>query len=155
MPRQRQQSMRIIMSLALVVAAMVLLAPQSANAAPAAKPIGPITYDTPAGRLVVGWSPAGVRSASGCNQDVCEQITGFSNYISKWATQGFNEGPVCSWPDYHYNGTIVATSDILCVDDAGVFYSTWYPNRKFTPNPAYACASWWGIGGYPCEKVSR
>jgi hypothetical protein len=139
--------------------------------------VAPITLTGPAGTLVVSWHATTVRptsvaaakteasatpaigvqpnSASGCNQDVCIQINGYSNYISYWGTTGFNDGPLCSWPDWWYALNVVATTDILCVDDAGVFIGDWYPNRRFTPNPATACNSWWAINGFPCETVRK
>jgi hypothetical protein len=126
-------------------------APQPAGAR------GPFVATSAAGTLVYGWRPAGVRpnSASGCNQEVCLQVIGYSNYISRWSTQGFNDGPICSWPDWWYALNVVATTPILCVDDPGVFFADWYPNRKFTPNPGSACNSWWGINGFPCIIVRK
>lgn len=130
--------------------------------------IAPVEVNTPDGKVVVSWHAASKPqtvpqsstvtpdSASGCNQDVCIQIRGYSNYISYWGTTGFNDGPVCSWPDWWFpSQTVVATADILCVDSAGVFVGDWYPNRKFTPNPALACNSFWGIPGFPCEMIRK
>jgi hypothetical protein len=120
-----------------------------------------ITYHlaTPYGTITYGWrpltaqpGPALYNSASGCNQDVCIQITGSGAHVSDWDTQGYWDGPeICTYSIFEINSIIIRTGTVVC-GGAGVFFTDWPANRSF-PTPSLACNQWANIPGYPCETI--
>jgi hypothetical protein len=91
-------------------------------------------------------------SGNKCVQDVCLSVHGSGTYIGSWDTWAFNLDPGCTFATYiniTSNGArVVATSNEICTEDAGVFYSEWDPNRNF-PNDSIAANTWQGFPGEP------
>jgi hypothetical protein len=120
-----------------------------------------VTYHlaTPYGTITYGWRPLTVSSrsavpdsASGCNQDVCIEITGSGAHVSDWDTQGYWDGPeICTYSIFEINSIIIRTGTVVC-GGAGVFFTDWPANRSF-PTPSLACNQWANIPGYPCETI--
>lgn len=116
---------------------------------------------TPEGQLVVEFIPNGSKqaaipnSAFGCNQDVCISLVGSGAFVQQWNTFAFNSGPVCTRAFWELNNyIIVKNTNVICADQAGVFYAYWSPNRNF-PTPSLACNWWLNLPGYPCETIHR
>jgi hypothetical protein len=139
--------------------------PQEALESSSSAALLPETLDNPSswfvketafGTLTYGFDPGAVRpaSASGCNQDVCISIIGSSNHVDEWDTTGFNNGPMCTWPDFWINNMNVLSGNVICANGAGVFRAFWRANRFF-PSPSLACNTWFAIPGRPCETIRR
>jgi hypothetical protein len=150
----------ITTALALPAAAATSNQPSPASAALANLGNHAVQYQvvTNDGTLTYGFQPAPAKvipdSASGCNQDVCIQIVGHSNYVNEWNSQAYWDGGyICTFSAFHANGRVFRTGTVVC-GRAGVFYTFWSPNRYF-PSPTHACNTWYGIPGYPCETIKR
>ena len=91
-------------------------------------------------------------SASGCNGDVCIDITGTGVIITKWGTTGYgNVG--CTWANFYYEGGDYAGPDV-CPNsaDPGVYYDYTGPTGYYRSG-SEVCNAWYRIPGFPCETI--
>ena len=91
-------------------------------------------------------------SASGCNQDVCIEITGTSNEVSKWYTaaypyDGYTE--ICSFPAFWIDGELDYAGYEIC----GTLLEAWDDATEVFENGTQLCNTWPGVAGRPCEWV--
>lgn len=96
----------------------------------------------------------GVRpaSASGCNQNVCIDITGSDLFVSNWTTTAYgNVG--CTYAAFH-SQSFTAYGPWICSTGSGpgVYYDTTGPVGYYQDDEE-VCNSWLEIRGYPCETI--
>jgi hypothetical protein len=124
----------------------------------AARTADMVTYTSSTG-AEVGWISAGhpaassrSTSASGCNANVCIQVTGEGLFVSRWATQAFgNVGCTKAW--FHAQLSSV-TSPTICPTGSGS--GTYFYNAGpagYYQDGEDLCNTWDRIEGYPCIEV--
>ena len=94
----------------------------------------------------------GPASASGCNFDVCIELTGDGLFVSNWTTEAFgNVG--CTYAFFH-SQPFTVTGPTICPDssDPGVYYDTTGPAGYYQDGEEL-CNNWNNISGYPCEEI--
>jgi hypothetical protein len=99
--------------------------------------------------------PSNVRpySASGCNGNVCIQVTGGGLNVSNWTTTDYNGDYICTFAAYWIPANNVwATSNEVCG-------TSFWSGLSSPPLPlifrvnTQICNSWWNQPGKPCEYV--
>lgn len=108
-------------------------------------------------RVTVAPSTVIPDSASGCNYDVCIDITGSSTNVSNWTTTAYgNVG--CTMPWFIWTepgqGTEHEAGPNICPTSGGdgVYYDTQGPFGYF-PGGSHLCNTWNRIPGEPCENI--
>lgn len=98
-------------------------------------------------------STAGVvaspRNASGCNGEVCIEVTGSGLHVSTWSTFAYTNGYQCSYGAFWEDGDLAGTGPQEC-NDGIVWNSTGDLDFGGTTQ---ICNTWVGISGRPCETV--
>jgi hypothetical protein len=96
-------------------------------------------------------------SASGCNYDVCIDITGSGTNVTNWTTTAYgNVG--CTMPWFIWTepgqGTQHEPGPEICPTSSGdgVYYDTQGPYGYF-PDRTHLCNTWNRIPGEPCENI--
>ena len=107
------------------------------------------------GTLTYGTKPSQARplTGSGCNQDVCLQVTGNGLNVTEWDTQGYYNGNIqlCTVGYFYVNDQEVRSTPLIC-GGAGTFYASWSMNHNFA-NQTKLCNQWKKIPGEPCLVV--
>jgi hypothetical protein len=97
-------------------------------------------------------------SASGCNMDVCINVTGSGLHVSQVTGTGNIASYRCTTFDVDVNYTTVYRSNVACGNFGNQFYGQWTPDRNF-PDGAQMCVAFRGaygypsVVGYPCETI--
>lgn len=93
-----------------------------------------------------------VRDASGCNDNVCIDITGSGLRVTWWNTQAFGNAG-CIYSYYFKNNVQVTRFGKFCSNGQdGVYYNNWNVNALFD-NGDKLCNTWGQIAGEPCEFI--
>lgn len=162
-----RQVFRVFLSLGVaLVAALAFTVPAQAGEASTtdgfrllANTSDHIEYATPDGGKV-GWASVSYTaahpdlvkpaSASGCNEQVCIDVSGDGLFVSQWATTAFTLTGGCYYAYYHAQSFSV-TSPQLC-GSAGTFYDESGPAGYYQDGEEL-CNNWSGIQGYPCIEI--
>lgn len=107
------------------------------------------------GTLTYGTKPLQLRplTGSGCNQNVCLEVTGNGLNVTEWDTQGYYNGSIqlCTVGYFYVNDREIRSTPLIC-GGAGTFFANWAPNRNY-PNQTKLCNQWKKIAGEPCLVV--
>ena len=93
-------------------------------------------------------------SSSGCNGWVCINIIGSGLLINNWSTSGDYSGfsYFCTYSVYWKSQTtILDTGTLVCGYHGRYFGNLTYP--VMYPHFGWACNTWVGIPGKPCEQI--
>lgn len=104
-----------------------------------------------ANRISAGGRAARPDSASGCNEEVCIEVTGSGLVVTKWFTAAFSPDydEICSFPAFWVDDEIDFVGDEIC----GTEIEAWDDATEDFENNTQLCNSWPGVAGFPCETV--
>lgn len=91
-------------------------------------------------------------SASGCNQNICIQVTGSGLTVSDWSTSAYFTDATESFAAYWANGSVIATSPAFNASPGTWYYDDWGHSGTFA-NGTILCNTWFDNLGKPCETV--
>lgn len=90
-------------------------------------------------------------SASGCNDQVCIEVTGTGLEVTKWYTAAYSpdNDDICSYPAFWVDGELDFTGEEIC----GTLLEAWDDEPEWFDNHTQLCNTWPGVAGRPCETV--
>lgn len=121
--------------------------PQARALAAAVSQKAAATASTTASRL----SPVTPASHSGCNGDVCIEVTGKGLKVDKWYTAAYAPGTsdICAEPVFWVDGDI----DYIGYEVCGTLLEAWDDEPEYFENHTQLCNTWTGVAGRPCATV--
>lgn len=99
-------------------------------------------------------TPAAVvrpNSASGCNDDVCIEVTGSGLEVTKWYSLAMADdiGEICGTPVFWVDDEVDMEGTEICGD----YLEAWDDEEEEFENNTQLCNSWSPVPGFPCEIV--
>jgi hypothetical protein len=90
-------------------------------------------------------------SGSGCNFDVCIEVTGTGLEVTKWYTAAYAPGTssICASPVFWIDGGIDIVGDEIC----GTLLEAWDDQTEYFDDQTQLCNTWTGVAGKPCLVV--
>lgn len=96
--------------------------------------------------------PQAVLTATGCNGNTCQVVSGSGTEVTSWYTQATAPSAVCTYARFLENGTIIAESGNTCLKTGQSASATWNDPGSFSTGTVL-CTSWAGISGRPCDRI--
>lgn len=91
-------------------------------------------------------------TATTCNGDTCQTVSGSGQYVSTWESETTAPDSTCTKAQFFENGTLIAESGSTCLTSGEDSSATWEPEENF-PIGAQLCSQWTNIPGKPCDTI--
>jgi hypothetical protein len=91
-------------------------------------------------------------TATTCNGDTCQTISGSGTNVANWYTQTTAPGSVCTYAEFLEDGVLIAESSSTCIGAGQEAAANWSDPGYF-PVGAQLCTTWTNIPGKPCDTI--